>query len=228
MIKIIGNPLSKNSNLKEIHKKIVIEDKFLKKKIEFRNEILSEIKGDMDVLDIGKSSRDLYDRIVCKSKKTLDINIFEDYPDYQFDLSEKINIEKTELNEKFDVIICLAVLEHVYDPFIAINNLRKMLKKDGVIYGYVPFLYHYHAPEDLAFQDFYRFTKDGLAYLFKDFKSITLYPLRGRLSSAMHTVFGSLWKKTFEKYHFNPFIDKFFSKKSNIDQAGGYNFKLIK
>ncbi len=228
MSKIIGNPLSNNSNLKEIIKKTIIEDKFLKKKIEFRDEIVSKIKSDMNVLDVGKSMRDRYERIVCKSKKTLDINIFEDYPDYLLDLSEKINIEKSELSERFDAIICLAVLEHVYDPFVAINNLRKMLKKNGVIYGYAPFLYHYHAPEDLSFQDFYRFSKDGLAYLFKDFRSITLYPVRGRLSSAMHILFGSFWKKTFEKYHLNPIADKFFSEKKNFYQAGGFNFKLIK
>ena len=31
-----------------------------------------------------------------------------------------MEIEKTELYERFDAIICLAVLEHVYNPFIAI------------------------------------------------------------------------------------------------------------
>ena len=50
MSKIIGNPLSNNSNLKEIIKKTIIEDKFLKKKIEFRDEIVSKIKSDINNL----------------------------------------------------------------------------------------------------------------------------------------------------------------------------------
>ena len=110
--------------------------------------------------------------------KTLDINVFNDYPDIQFDLSEPVEIEKTEIYNKFDAIICLAVLEHVHDPFVAIKNINKMLKSKGLLFGYVPFLYHYHAPDDLHFQDFYRYTKDGLSYLLKDFKEIEIYPVR--------------------------------------------------
>ena len=142
--------------------------------------------------------------------------------------SEEIEIEKTELSERFDVIICLAVLEHVYNPFIAIKNLRKMLKKDGVIYGYVPFLYHYHAPEDLYFQDYYRYSKDGLAYLFKEFNNLKLYPLKGRLSSSMNILFGSLWKRTVEKFYFNQLLDKIVSKNKNFKQTSGFNFIATK
>ena len=144
------------------------------------------------------------------------------------DLSEEVEIEKTELYKKFDVIICLAVLEHVHNPFIAIQNIKKMLNHNGIIFGYVPFLYHYHAPQDLYFQDYYRYSKDGLAYLLKDFKDVKIYPVRGRLSSSMHILFGSVWKKTFEKLKFNLFLDRFFSKNKNSMQAGGYNFIAFK
>ena len=64
----------------------------------------------------------------------MDINIFNDYPDIQFDLSETVEIEKTEIYNRFDVIICLAVLEHVYDPFVAIKNINKMLKNNGIFF----------------------------------------------------------------------------------------------
>ena len=53
----------------------------------------------MTVLDVGKSMRDHFVKINCKEIKTLDVNIFDDYPDIQFDLSEEVEIEKTELNE---------------------------------------------------------------------------------------------------------------------------------
>ena len=103
-----------------------------------------------------------------------------------------------------------------------------MLKNDGILFGYIPFLYHYHAPDNLYFQDYYRYTKDGLAYLLKDFKNVKIYPVRGRLSSSMHILFGSFWKKNFEKYRLNQLLDKFFSKDKNSKQTGGFNFIAIK
>ena len=227
-MKIIGNPNKNNSRLKKIIKDLVIDEKYLKSNLNFRHEIINTIHENMTVLDIGKSMRNDFKKIQCKEIKTLDINIFDDYPDIQFDLSEKIEIEKTEIYKKFDAIICLAVLEHVYDPFIAINNIYKMLKDDGILFGYIPFLYHYHAPDNLYFQDYYRYTKDGLAYLLKDFKNIKIYPVRGRLSSSMHILLGSFWKKNFEKYKLNQLLDKFFSKDKNSKQTGGFNFIATK
>lgn len=227
-MKIIGNPNKNNSRLKKIIQDLVIDEKYLKSNLNFRHEIINTIQESMTVLDIGKSMRNDFKKIQCKEIKTLDINIFDDYPDIQFDLSEKVEIEKTEIYKKFDAIICLAVLEHVYDPFIAINNIYKMLKNDGILFGYIPFLYHYHAPDNLYFQDYYRYTKDGLAYLLKDFKNVKIYPVRGRLSSSMHILFGPFWKKNFEKYRLNQLLDKFFSKDKNSKQTGGFNFIAIK
>ena len=227
-MKIFGNPDDKKFKLKNLIFNLNIDEKYLKSDLNFRNEIIDKIKNNMSVLDIGKSMREDFNKIKCKEIKTLDINIFQDYPDIQLDLSEEFEIEKTELYERFDVIICLAVLEHVYNPFIAIQNLKKMLTHNGIIFCYVPFLYHYHAPRDLYFQDYYRYSKDGLAYLLKDFKDVKIYPVRGRLSSAMHILFGSMWKKTFEKLKFNLFLDRFFSKNKNSMQTGGYNFIAIK
>ena len=225
---IIGNPDKNSSKLRKLISNLKIDEKYLKNNSNFINEIINNINNSMCVLDIGRSMRDEFKKINCKEIKTLDINIFNDYPDIQFDLSETVEIEKTEIYNRFDAIICLAVLEHVYDPFVAIKNINKMLKNNGIFFGYVPFLYHYHAPEDLHFQDYYRYTKDGISYLLKDFRKIKIYPVRGRLSSSMHVLFGSFWKKTFEKYKFNQFIDIFFSKNKNSKQAGGFNFIAIK
>ena len=66
--------------------------------------------------------------------------------------------------------------------------------------------------------------KDAIAYLLKDFKEIKLYPVRGRLSSSMHILMGSLWKKYFEKFKINSLIDKFSSDEKNKTQCSGYNF----
>ena len=228
MVKIIGDPQKQNSVLKEIINKAVIDDSYILRKKDFRDEVLSHIHSSMTILDIGKSMREKYDKIDCKEKKTLDINIFDNYPDYQFDLSENYDLSKTDLSFKFDLIVCLAVLEHVYNPAQAIYNLNSMIKPNGVLFGYVPFLYHYHAPKDLEFQDYYRFTKDSISYLLKDFKDVKLYPVRGRLSSSMHILFGSIWKKSFEKIYINQLIDRFCSDKKNYSQCSGFNFIAYK
>ena len=155
-MKIIGKPNNNKVKLKNLIFNSNIDEKYLKSDLNFRNEIIDSIKNNMRVLDIGKSMREDFKKIKCREIKTLDINIFENYPDILFDLSEEMEIEKTELYERFDAIICLAVLEHVYNPFIAIQNIKKMLTSNGIIFGYVPFLYHYHAPQDLYFQDYYK------------------------------------------------------------------------
>ena len=67
------------------------------------------------------------------------------------------------------MLLFVLILEHVYDPFVAINNIYSVRMME--YFGYIPFLYHYHAPDNLYFQDYYRYTKDGLAYLLKDFKT---------------------------------------------------------
>ena len=103
MTKIIGKPNENNEILKKILDKAIISEKYINNNLEFRDEILSEIKNDMCILDIGKSMRDRYEKILCKEKKTLDINLFEDYPDFQCDLSEETKTINTDLLNKFDV-----------------------------------------------------------------------------------------------------------------------------
>lgn len=62
----------------------------------------------------------------------------------------KMNLEKNNITKKkFDNILIFNVLEHIYDDKIALNELTKILKKNGNIYISTPFLYRYHqAPED--------------------------------------------------------------------------------
>ena len=94
MTKIIGNPQKNNESIKKILNKPTVSEKYIFNETEFRDEILSEIKSYMSILDIGKSMRDKYAKIICKEKKTLDLNIFDDYPDYQFDLSGELMDKK--------------------------------------------------------------------------------------------------------------------------------------
>ena len=110
------------------------------------------INSEEFILDVGKGMREKFSKIKSKNVETLDANQYDGYPDIIFDLCDELD---ESLNERYDKIICLAILEHVYNPFLAVDNLKKMLKKKGIIYGYVPYLNYYHAPNDLKFQDYF-------------------------------------------------------------------------
>ena len=224
MKKVIGNPTEINERLISHIKETKLNDYYINNHRDFRDRILNEIKVEDEILDIGMAMRDKHKNIKSKLLETLDVNDFGDYPDIICDICS--NIEG--LEKKYDKIICLAILEHVYDPFKAVYNLKKMLKDDGIIYGYVPYLYYYHAPKDLKFQDYFRFSKDSLAYLFRDFKEIELFPIRGRISSPLNILFAGRWKKYIEKTKINIFLDKFSSKEKNLTQCSGYNFIVKK
>ena len=224
MIKLkIGNPKEKNKELIELIKNVQINQFYLNNQKDFRDLILSNIQKGDTVLDLGKGMREKFNMINCSKLETLDVNEYDDYPDIICDLCGEIN---DDIKNRYDKIICLAVLEHVYNPFKAIENITKLLKDGGKVYGMVPYLYHYHAPNDLKFQDYFRFSKDALSYLFKDFKEVELYPIRGKLSTSLNILLEGKWKKYIEKTKINIFFNKFFNK--NLDQCSGYNFILKK
>ncbi|XOJ73438.1 hypothetical protein ABXT43_00850 [Candidatus Pelagibacter sp. Uisw_114] len=89
-----------------------------------------------------------------------------------------------------------------------------MLEKNGKFFGYVPFLYNYHAPKDLKFYDFYRFSKDGVSYLLKDFSEIEIFPVRGKISTLGNMLMGGYWKNFLEKFSIHILIDKILNDKS--------------
>jgi hypothetical protein len=224
MKKNIGNPSKTNEDLINLIKKTKINSYYLKNKKDFRDRILEEVNSNDHVLDIGMAMRDKHKKINSILLETLDVNDFGDYPDIICDICSDIS----GLENKYDKIICLAILEHVYNPFKAVENLRSMLKDDGMMYGFVPYLYNYHAPKDLKFQDYFRFSKDSLAYLFKDFDNVELFPFRGRLSSSLHMLFGNKWKTYVEKIKLNFFLDKFISDEINFKQCSGFFFIVKK
>lgn len=76
-----------------------------------------------------------------------------------------------------DAMLSKAVLEHVYNPFVVLDEMYRVLKPGGVAYLWVPFLHSYHPRRD--YEDFFRFTKDGIKLLTKKFKSVEIEPVCG-------------------------------------------------
>jgi len=64
-------------------------------------------------------------------------------------------------DEIFDLVVSQELLEHVRDPFRAMQEMRRVLKEGGVIYCQVPFIIGYHPGPT----DFWRFTRQGIREL---------------------------------------------------------------
>jgi SAM-dependent methyltransferase len=66
----------------------------------------------------------------------------------------------------FDVVICTELLEHTKDPMKVLFEINRVLKKNGMLFISTPFMIPIHEPPN----DYYRFTKYGLLYLFSNAK----------------------------------------------------------
>lgn len=222
-MRIIGNPHLNNEKMKfQINKKTHM----FEHPLQFNEELLlSMLTNYSEVLDIGSSLRNKSGMVknVALRLDTLDINNYSNYPDIQMDLCEKVNLPD---DLKYDIIFCFSILEHCYDPFVASENLFRMLKRDSRIIGSVPFLFPFHCPENLQYQDYFRFTKHSFAALFPQARQINLYPMRGRVGAGLNII-SQRYKDVCERK-----LRKFTTKLNLIDQirkpeqTSGFHFEI--
>jgi len=78
-------------------------------------------------------------------------------------------------NESVDGIWIQAVLEHVLEPAIVVQEMWRVLKNGGVIYAETPFMQQVHE----GAYDFTRFTESGHRWLFRNFRLIDSGPVLG-------------------------------------------------
>ena len=77
----------------------------------------------------------------------------------------------------FDYVICFETLEHTDNPFKAMSEINRVLKKGGMFIGSTPFNQELHGEE---YGDYWRFTRQGWAILLKDFSEVKIEPYAGR------------------------------------------------
>lgn len=75
--------------------------------------------------------------------------------------------------DQFDLVICTEVLEHTLNPFNAVKEIHRLLKKGGTVAISTPFNFRIHGP----LPDCWRFTEHGLRELFKEFTNIQISSL---------------------------------------------------
>lgn len=69
-----------------------------------------------------------------------------------------------------DGVIMVSVLEHLYDPIRAADEVARVLKPGGIYFSYAPFYHPYHASP----HDYFRLTREGYGYLLRDFARVEL------------------------------------------------------
>ncbi len=117
------------------------------------------------VLDVGSKYLPYKKYIPYTKYMALDIDK-ESKPDICCDL-HKIKWK----SNYFDTVIATNVLEHLYEPQKAVNEIHRVLKTGGICIISAPFIYPYHASP----KDYYRFTQDSLDYLFKKFSRAEIH-----------------------------------------------------
>jgi SAM-dependent methyltransferase len=115
-----------------------------------------DIKADR-VLDVGGAALPVKDRV-----RTWDVNEYlildtdsNDPPviDFQLELDDAEYYKETA-----DVVFCLEVMEYIIHPIVAVRNLHKILKPNGILYITMQGIYPTHNPIE---DDAMRWTKNG-------------------------------------------------------------------
>lgn len=107
---------------------------------------------------------------------------YSSLPDFEFvglDIEAGLNVDvvadlcdpdfssrRPELQARFGLVICGALLEHVKDPFLAARNVASLIKPGGHLYYLGPWVWGFHAYPD----DYWRFSFSGLKLLFPHLK----------------------------------------------------------
>ena len=138
-----------------------------------QQEMFKKFKIEGKVIEFGAS--DIISKNFCRSDlkncKITYSNINSSNKEFiNLDLQKKITTET-----KYDSIVIFNVLEHLFDPNLALKNLSTICKKNGRIIGSTPFIFRVHG----APKDYTRFTKDHLIELLKmnNFENIEIVEL---------------------------------------------------
>ena len=73
-------------------------------------------------------------------------------------------------SNEYDIIICMSVLEHVFDYEQAIRNIHTALKPGGTILVSLPVFYPLHDEP----HDYWRFTEHAVRKIFSQFGDLQL------------------------------------------------------
>lgn len=132
-----------------------------------------------------------------------------------------------------DGIICANLIYLVPEPRKVVNQIYEVLKEDGMAFFSIPFLFPYHGKSNE--NDYYRFTKDGIIYIFRDFRKIKIQPIGSYLDVTLNFLTGFKFRYGFlTKYieYLSKILEKitliFRGKINRLSNPLGFNVLAIK
>ena len=131
------------------------------------------------------------------------------------------------LNATFDHVLCINVMEHIYNFKNLATESSRILTSDGTMYVSVPFFFNIHASPN----DYFRYTKSALERIFSDagFARVIVTELGDGPCSAIFQNFGGSIPTLFLKLLFTTIaiaIDTTLSKLSNRYRGIRYRVPL--
>lgn len=193
----------------------------------FFDEKIKEISKEKIVFDIGGGKR--FQKGLAPYKK-----YFVNCNYKTVDIDPKVNPDiladahNLPISDNFaDGVICTSVLEHVENPFRVVDEIYRILKPGGKCFIYVPFLHAWHG-SGLGEKDYWRFSKDGIEYLFRKFRRIEICPVMGHFETIAYLL---PYQNKFPiniLCYFARFLDKILSKYQSQNQVSGYHIFLVK
>lgn len=144
------------------------------------------------VVDLG-AGKAKYKEIIKKSAK--DYVAFDMFPGVNIDIVG--DIINTGLSaDFFDTVICTQVFEHIPKPWLAVKEINRILKNDGICIVTAPFIQASHADP----HDYFRYTTEGMKSLFEgEGFEIIEYGGYGKIASTFLDFIKMIWFSPYKK-----------------------------
>ncbi len=146
------------------------------------NRFVAELKPNAStaVLDFGCGFKPYYPLFAQSGCKYVGADIFDgQFVDVVCSPDKPLELQ----DERFDVVLCTQVLEHVAEPAKILAELERVLKKGGIVFASLPFAWEEHNYP----ADYWRFPRDGIRHLFRNFSDVQIIP-NGNSSQCMITL----------------------------------------
>jgi SAM-dependent methyltransferase len=90
---------------------------------------------------------------------------------HMLDFDNGVDLREPIEGEKFDLGVCMDLLEHTSNPFVVAKNIIDSLNPGAFLFVTVPFVWELHPFPN----DYWRFTPQGLEELFKEMEIEIIY-----------------------------------------------------
>ena len=130
--------------------------------------IADTLGPDARILDVGAKQAPYRHYFQRARFETADIRA-EVHPDFVVDVQE---LTKLVPRDAYDLVICTEVLEHVENPRLAVEEIRRILKPNGTMLATTPYIVPYH-PDPT---DYWRLTFEAWRSVLRDWSRADISP----------------------------------------------------